>query len=72
MGEKTKLLSVKQTRYNQTSNQTQHDVLFYTDITNPNGTFTIHFEAPAQPGIYPYLCTFPGHWRIMNGQLKVE
>jgi hypothetical protein len=26
----------------------------------------IHFEAPAQPGIYPYLCTFPGYWMIMN------
>jgi len=48
------------------------DVLFYTDMTNPNGSFTIHFTAPDQPGSYPYLCTFPGHWMIMNGQLKVE
>jgi azurin len=48
------------------------DVLFYTDMTNPNRSFTIHFTAPDQPGTYPYLCTFPGHWMIMNGQLKVE
>ncbi|MDH4477889.1 MAG: plastocyanin/azurin family copper-binding protein [Verrucomicrobiaceae bacterium] len=48
------------------------DVLFYTDMTNPNASSTIHFTAPDQPGTYPYLCTFPGHWMIMNGQLKVE
>lgn len=31
----------------------------------------IKFKAPATPGDYPYLCTFPGHWRLMNGVLKV-
>ncbi len=29
------------------------------------------FEAPAQPGIYPYVCTYPGHWRRMFGALYV-
>jgi uncharacterized cupredoxin-like copper-binding protein len=31
----------------------------------------IEFTAPATPGDYPYLCTFPGHWRTMHGVLKV-
>ena len=31
----------------------------------------IEFTAPTAPGDYPYLCTFPGHWRMMNGVLKV-
>jgi|GEM_PF-253906 len=31
----------------------------------------IEFTAPAAPGDYPYICTFPGHWRLMNGVLKV-
>lgn len=31
----------------------------------------IEFTAPTQPGDYPFLCTFPGHWRLMNGVLKV-
>lgn len=31
----------------------------------------IQFTAPAVPGDYPYLCTFPGHWRLMNGVLRV-
>ncbi len=34
-------------------------------------TDTIEFTAPAEPGDYPYICTFPGHWRLMNGVLKV-
>ncbi len=47
------------------------DVLAYTDIVDPKGRFTIYFEAPKVPGRYPYLCTFPGHWRVMNGEMVV-
>jgi len=32
---------------------------------------TIEFTAPAEPGDYPYICTFPGHWRFMNGVMHV-
>ena len=32
----------------------------------------VEFTAPAEPGDYPYICTFPGHWRLMNGVLKVK
>src|SRR5690606_10940180 len=31
----------------------------------------IEFTAPKEPGDYPYVCTFPGHWRLMHGVLKV-
>jgi azurin len=48
------------------------DVLVYTDIVPPRQQFTIHFRAPQQKGRYPYLCTFPGHWMVMNGDLIVE
>ena len=48
------------------------DVIAYTDMTNPKGEFTIHITAPKEKGDYPYLCTFPGHWMVMNGVLKVE
>ncbi len=48
------------------------DVLFYTDLIEPTKSTTIHFTAPATPGEYPYLCTFPGHWQIMNGIMVVE
>ncbi|MFO0961114.1 MAG: plastocyanin/azurin family copper-binding protein [Isosphaeraceae bacterium] len=48
------------------------DILAYTDVVEPQGQFTIHFRAPDRPGRYPYLCTFPGHWMVMNGEMIVE
>lgn len=33
---------------------------------------TIRFNAPAEPGTYPYICTYPGHWTIMNGTMTVR
>jgi putative heme-binding domain-containing protein len=48
------------------------DVLVYTDIVNPHSETTIYFQAPDEPGTYPFLCTFPGHWMAMNGELIVE
>ncbi|MBE9583149.1 ThuA domain-containing protein [Mucilaginibacter sp. JRF] len=47
------------------------EVLKASALLNPQQKVTIEFTAPEQPGSYPYLCTFPGHWRIMNGILKV-
>ncbi|MFM8986089.1 MAG: DUF6797 domain-containing protein, partial [Planctomycetia bacterium] len=47
------------------------DVIAYTDITPPGEASTISFTAPEQPGRYPFLCTFPGHWQLMNGVLMV-
>ena len=47
------------------------DVLAHTDVVGPKAEFTIYFLAPENPGRYPYLCTFPGHWRIMNGEMIV-
>ena len=48
------------------------DVLVYTDVVEPNGKFTVYFRAPKQPGRYPYICTFPGHWMVMNGTMIVQ
>jgi azurin len=47
------------------------EVLFSTKLVNPQESVTLRFTAPAKPGDYPYVCTFPGHWRIMNGVMKV-
>lgn len=29
------------------------------------------FAAPEETGEYPYICTYPGHWRLMRGTLAV-
>lgn len=47
------------------------DVLAHTRLTNPGQSTVIHFTAPAAAGDYPYLCTFPGHTKVMRGVLHV-
>lgn len=47
------------------------NVLFHTNLVNPGESFTLKFKAPKEAGDYPYVCTFPGHWRGMNGIMKV-
>lgn len=46
------------------------DVLAYTPLAPPGQTVEVTFTAPA-PGDYPYICTFPGHYVMMKGVLKV-
>lgn len=48
------------------------DVLVHTDVVPAASEFHIYFRAPEAPGRYPFLCTFPGHWMVMNGVLVVE
>lgn len=48
------------------------DVLVHTDVVDPGTRSDIYFQAPTRPGRYPFLCTFPGHWMVMNGTLVVE
>lgn len=48
------------------------EVLHFTKLLTPDEEVALEFTAPSQPGDYPYVCTFPGHWRIMNGILRVE
>ena len=44
----------------------------YTPLVDPETKAVLEFTAPSEPGAYPFICTFPGHWRIMQGQLVVE
>ncbi len=46
-------------------------VLFSTKLVEPGETARFQFRAPTAAGDYPYLCTFPAHWRVMNGVLHV-
>ncbi len=48
------------------------DVLVFTNIVEPGQRTSVFFKVPSEPGVYPYLCTFPGHWMVMNGELVVE
>jgi putative heme-binding domain-containing protein len=46
-------------------------VLLASKLTQPRTSQKLGFEAPKEPGIYPYVCTHPGHWRRMYGALYV-
>ena len=50
---------------------TSADVLFHTKLLHPKESETIYFIAPKKPGQYPYVCTYPGHYLVMRGMLKV-
>lgn len=48
------------------------DVLFHTALILPGGSDTIFFAAPATPGDYEFICSFPGHATLMRGIFRVE
>ena len=47
-------------------------ILHHTKLLAPGSVETLRFDAPKEPGDYPYVCTFPGHWVLMRGVMKVE
>jgi uncharacterized cupredoxin-like copper-binding protein len=46
-------------------------VLAVMGLIDPGKSGTFFYVVPQKPGTYPYVCTVPGHWRMMNGKLKV-
>src|SRR5262249_34829428 len=46
-------------------------VLTASRLLQPRETQGLRFTAPAKPGAYPYVCTYPGPWRRMHGALYV-
>jgi plastocyanin len=47
-------------------------VLFHTKMVPPISGESLRFMAPTEPGEYPYICSFPGHWTIMKGVMVVK
>lgn len=47
------------------------EVLWFTEVLAPDETKSITFTAPQKAGVYPYVCTYPGHGYIMFGAMYV-
>ncbi len=47
------------------------NVLVAIPLLNPDQSYTITFTAPQKEGVYPYVCTYPGHGSIMYGAMYV-
>ncbi len=48
------------------------DILWSSKLLENAKEQVIDFTAPASPGDYPYICSFPGHYLIMRGVLHVK
>ena len=46
-------------------------VLNATKLVEPGTKETLKLTAPKEEGNYEYVCTFPGHWMLMYGNLIV-
>jgi len=47
------------------------EVLHATPMAGPGETVAVRFVTPVKPGEYPFICTVPNHWRIMQGTMIV-
>ena len=46
-------------------------IIAHTGMVAAHGKEELRLKIPEKPGIYPYVCTFPGHAMAMNGELRV-
>lgn len=46
-------------------------ILLKSRLLQPRDVERLRFTAPTKAGVYPYVCTYPGHWRRMYGALYV-
>jgi putative membrane-bound dehydrogenase-like protein len=48
------------------------NVLAASRLLNAGESTVVTFDAPNEPGEYPFVCSFPGHWATMRGVLRIE
>ena len=46
-------------------------IFAHSALVEAHKTEELLLTAPEEPGVYPYVCTFPGHAMAMNGELRV-
>lgn len=46
-------------------------ILASSGMVQPGKEITFYFKTPRAEGDYPYICTFPGHYQLMNGVMGV-
>lgn len=51
--------------------ENQERILYSTDLAKPGSTVHVTMTVP-EPGTYPYICTYPGHFTMMQGDLISE
>jgi putative heme-binding domain-containing protein len=46
-------------------------IIIASNLLSRGETQVMEFAAPTDPGLYDYICTFPGHWQLMRGIMIV-
>lgn len=64
-------LQARETDYIPQDEELQSRILGYTALAKPNFTEEVTITVP-EPGTYPYICTYPGHFTMMQGDLISE
>ena len=47
-------------------------IIAASDLIGPGESTELVIEIPSKPGVYPYICTFPGHYQVMKGKIIVK
>ena len=64
-------LKEKANEYVPQSAEMKNDIIAHTKLLGPGESDSITFTI-ADPGVYTFICTFPGHHGTMHGQIVVE
>lgn len=67
----TKCAPAKDTGYIPQDEESKKEMVAHTKMLGGGESDEITFTAPA-PGDYPFICSFPGHFAIMQGVMKVK
>ncbi|MDB6079648.1 MAG: azu, partial [Akkermansiaceae bacterium] len=67
----TKAMKAPTTDYIPQDDDSKKEVVAHTKILGGGESDSVTFDAPTEAGDYIYLCTFPGHFALMNGVLTV-
>jgi azurin len=46
-------------------------IMAYTEMADPGEMKSMTFTAPSEPGEYRFICTYPGHYGVMQGTMVV-
>lgn len=64
-------MRARDTGYVPQGDENQARILANTELAKPGNTVHVTITVP-DPGIYPYICTYPGHFTMMQGDLISE
>lgn len=66
-----KCVTAKDNQYIPTDDESKKQIIAHTKMLGGGESDEVTFTAPA-PGDYPFFCSFPGHFAIMQGVLTIK